>query len=241
MSLLACQHNARPAMIGFRSRKNRRRRFALIPAPVLQLEDRQLLSTFNVTSTADDGSTGTLRWAINQVNSDTGPFPDTIDFNIAGTGPFTIQPTSALPTIANPVIINGYSQPDSSANTLAQGDNALILISLNGTNTSSSDGLVIAGGSSVVEGLAISNFSNAVHLETSGGDSVTGNFIGTDPTGETGQSVSVGVFVDNVANNTIGGTTPGARNVISDGSNEDIELSGSSAYGQPRRRQLHRH
>ena len=106
MSLLACQHNARPAMIGFRSRKNRRRRCALIPAPLLQLEDRQLLSTFNVTSTADDGSTGTLRWAINQVNSDTGPFPDTIDFNIAGTGPFagTIQPTSRRfpPTIANP-------------------------------------------------------------------------------------------------------------------------------------------
>ena len=39
--------------------------------PVLVvLEDRRLLSTFNVTSTADDG-TGTLRWAIAQANSAT--------------------------------------------------------------------------------------------------------------------------------------------------------------------------
>jgi hypothetical protein len=34
----------------------------------LALEGRTLLSTFTVNSTADDGSTGTLRWAINQAN-----------------------------------------------------------------------------------------------------------------------------------------------------------------------------
>ena len=42
---------------------------------------------------------------------------DTIDFHIPGTGPFTISPTSALPTITHPVLIDGYSQPDSSPNT----------------------------------------------------------------------------------------------------------------------------
>ena len=88
----------------------------LVPTPLLRLEDRQLLSSFTVTRTGIDGSTGTLLWAINQVNADTGPFPDTIDFNIPGTGPFTIQPDEQLPTINNPVIINGYSEPDSSPN-----------------------------------------------------------------------------------------------------------------------------
>jgi Bacterial Ig-like domain (group 3)/Right handed beta helix region len=40
---------------------------------LLRLENRQLLSTFDVTSTADDGSTGTLRWAVQGANADTSP------------------------------------------------------------------------------------------------------------------------------------------------------------------------
>ena len=228
--------NARQATNKTRSRKSRRRRLALIPDALLRLEDRQLLSTFTVTSTGIDGSTGTLLWAINQVNADTGPFPDTIDFDISGTGPFTISPTSALPTINNPVVVNGYSQPGSSENTLTQGDNAVIMIALNGSNTSSSDGLAIAGGNSVVEGLAIGNFGNAVHIETNGGDLVTGNFIGTDATGENSQAVAIGVFVDNVAGNTIGGSTPAARNIIADGTtagnvSAGVNLSGTNATG----------
>ena len=53
----------------------------------MALEDRRLLSTFTVTSTADDGSTGTLRWAVAQANSDTSP--STIDIEL-GTAPATI-------------------------------------------------------------------------------------------------------------------------------------------------------
>src|SRR3954464_1466439 len=69
----------------------RRQRRRLRPT-LLALEDRQLLSTFTVNSTADDGSTGTLRWAIDQANSaggdetiafDSGVFatPQTITLN----------------------------------------------------------------------------------------------------------------------------------------------------------------
>jgi hypothetical protein len=36
---------------------------------VLALEDRRLLSTFTVTSTLDNGSVGSLRWAVGQANS----------------------------------------------------------------------------------------------------------------------------------------------------------------------------
>jgi fibronectin-binding autotransporter adhesin len=46
---------------------------------LLALEDRRLLSTWTVTSTLDDGSTGTLRWAIGQANSAGGA--ETINFD----------------------------------------------------------------------------------------------------------------------------------------------------------------
>ena len=56
------------------ARKRRRMRPTL-----LALEDRTLLSTFTVNSTLDDGSVGTLRWAVGQANSAGGT--ETIDFD----------------------------------------------------------------------------------------------------------------------------------------------------------------
>ena len=57
----------------------------LNPSPLLRLEDRQLLSnTFTVTSAVNDGSMGSLNWAIEQVNGDTtdsASSPDVIDFD----------------------------------------------------------------------------------------------------------------------------------------------------------------
>ena len=70
-------------------RRSRRLTRRLTPE-VLSLEHRRLLSTFDVTSTADDGSTGTLRWAIAQANAATSP--STIDFQLAST-PATITLT----------------------------------------------------------------------------------------------------------------------------------------------------
>ncbi len=46
---------------------------------LLQLEERRLLATYTVTSTADDGSPGTLRTVIAEANSNLGP--NTIDFD----------------------------------------------------------------------------------------------------------------------------------------------------------------
>lgn len=67
--------------------------------------------TLIVTNTLDDGSPGSLPWAINIANSDPSSMPVTIDFDISGSGPFVIQPTTPLPAITHAVIINGYSQP----------------------------------------------------------------------------------------------------------------------------------
>jgi len=62
------------------------------------LEDRQLLSMFPVTSTADDGSTGTLRWAVAGANADTSP--STIVFNL-GTAAATITLTQGQLELSN--------------------------------------------------------------------------------------------------------------------------------------------
>src|SRR5437879_13907421 len=90
-------------------------------------------ATFTVTSTADSG-VGTLRNAITLAN--TTPGADTIAFNISGAGVHTITPLTPLPNITEAVTIDGYTQPGSSVNTLASGDNAVLKIELNGDRKS---------------------------------------------------------------------------------------------------------
>src|SRR5213592_598074 len=85
-------------------------------------------ATFTVINT-DDAGAGSLRQAIVDANNQAGA--DTIAFNIPGTGVHTISPATELPAITDPVIIDGYSQPGSSANTLAVGDNAVLRIEIN--------------------------------------------------------------------------------------------------------------
>src|SRR4051794_39013166 len=72
------------------------------------LEQRNLLATFTVTNVANAG-TGSLRNAIIASN-DTGG-PDTIAFNIAGTGVHTIFLSTALPSLTDQVTIDGTTQP----------------------------------------------------------------------------------------------------------------------------------
>src|SRR5262249_29821477 len=67
---------------------------------------------FLVTNTNDSG-TGSLRQAILDANATTNLAggPDVIQFNISGSGVQTISPSSQLPTITDPVLIDGYTQP----------------------------------------------------------------------------------------------------------------------------------
>lgn len=64
--------------------------------------------TYTVTSTADDGSAGTLRWAIGQANANNGA--DTIAFDL--TYPATITLTSELPAIDDDLLIDGPGADD---------------------------------------------------------------------------------------------------------------------------------
>src|SRR5882672_2237660 len=63
-------------------------------------------ATFTVTSTRDAG-TGTLRDALTRANTNGGP--DVIQFAIGGSGVHTIQVSSPLPAVTDPVVIDGAS------------------------------------------------------------------------------------------------------------------------------------
>jgi hypothetical protein len=146
----------------------------------------------------------------------------------------TIQPASALPEVTDPVIIDGYTQPGSSPNTLAKGDNATLEIELDGSSLNPDSGIIgllISAGGSTVRGLVINRFPDAgIELSGNGGNVIEGNFIGTDVTGTTALgNFRAGVYQDSHGNQ-VGGTTPDARNVIS-GNNGDGVFIADSATG----------
>lgn len=226
-------HERRP-----RTSSNRKRR-----ATIELLEGRALLSTtYTVTRGADDSNTGSLRWAINQVNADltdSPASPDHIEFNIptsdpsynASTGVWTLSiGTTALPQVGGSAVIDGYTQPGASPNTADTTDNAVIKIAIEGAGQSS-DGLNVVGNNSVIRGLEIGGFSGAaLHVITErGGNLVEGNFLGFGPLGPT-ESDYQSLLVEGPGN-TIGGTTPAARNVIGPAKYQDLAIGAYATTG----------
>ncbi len=176
--------------------RSRRRRLSRARA-FDRLEDRTMLSTMLV-STIDDSGAGSLRQAIIDVNNDlANPSADTIAFAIPGASVHTIQPLSQLPNVTHPVFIDGYTQPGSSQNTLATGDNAVLTIELDGSQAGYSIGLLIDGGQSTVRGLVVNRFaSQGIAFDSSGsGNILEGDFVGTDPTGTIAEGNGLGVNV----------------------------------------------
>ena len=179
-----------------------RRRTRTPARPQVELMERRLLpTTINVTGTGDSIATDgvvTLREAITAANTNaaSGDAPagtlglDTIDFAIPGSGVQTITLLSALPSITDKVSIDGTTQPGSSANTVAVGDNAVLNVEIDGGNiVQNFAGLQLnAGGSgSTIRGLVINRFvapgSAAIQLFNSNGNTLVGNFLGTNAAG----------------------------------------------------------
>jgi hypothetical protein len=186
----------------------------------------------------------TLRAAIEQANTNNNPTEvDRINFAIPGTGVHTIAPNSPLPDITEPVIINGYSQPGSSPNTLAKGTNAKLLVQIDGTNVSTlgnQGGLTVSASNSVIKGLVINRVQNSDAIDIApqtSADVVTnvrieGNFLGTDPSGTLDRgNGDGGVYLFATSNNTIGGTSRASRNLISGNSLPGVLLEGAGFAG----------
>lgn len=187
---------------------------------------------FTVINTNDSGA-GSLRQAITDANGMGG---GTINFNIPGSGVHTISPLSAFPTITQTVVIDGYTQPGSSANTNppTQPINAVILIELSGTMAGNVAGLTINANDCTVRGLVINSFQHDGIDICTDFNTIGGNFIGTNPAGTAalpnGSEGNGGVilgFCGTFSNNTIGGTTPLARNLISGNIGAGVSMAGT--------------
>jgi hypothetical protein len=177
-------------------------------------------ATYVVTNTSDSGA-GSLRQAILSANLTTN-VPDAIHFNIPGAGPHTISPLTPLPELTDPLVIDGYSQPGASSNTLANGDNAMLQLVVR-------EKLVIDTTNSTVRGLAIRQIQVGATSGPKGSNVIEGCFIGLDATGTNSlASPGFGVFVQ-TPNNRVGGTTPAARNLISGKGATGIEIFESFA------------
>ena len=95
---------------------------------------------------------------------------------------------------------------------------------IGGTTAASRD--VISGNSGV--GIIVTGYENSTT-----GNLIEGNFIGTDATGTEALPNSDGVDVSVALNTTIGGTAPGAGNVISGNAGPGIILDDENGYAGP--------
>ncbi|HEV2946620.1 MAG TPA: FG-GAP-like repeat-containing protein [Gemmataceae bacterium] len=184
------------------------------------LEERELLATLLVINTNDSG-VGSLRQAILDSNASVG-VTDTINFAIAGMVVPSIALTSALPTITDPVVIDGTSEP------------TVGLVELNGTGAgANANGLDVQAGSTALKGLVINRFGgHGIVLETKGSDIVQGCFVGTNTSGTAASANGLnGVWINGTSGNIIGGTTAGAGNVISGNGGDGVLVQGGAATG----------
>ena len=159
-----------------------------------------LLATFLVTTTADSGSSPlSLRQAI--IDSNATPGLNTIDFSI-GSGAQTISLLSALPSITDPVNIDGTTQP---------GYSGTPLIDIDGTSAGAgTNGLVLATGSdgSTICALVINNFAGTGITIATTDNTIASSFIGTNAAGTAaGSTAMAGGISITGASNTIGGAT----------------------------------
>ncbi|MCI0390612.1 MAG: FG-GAP-like repeat-containing protein [Acidobacteria bacterium] len=161
----------------------------------------------------------TLRAAIQEANAS--PGPDAINFNIPTDVPKTIRPSASpspalIPDITSPVTIDATTQPGFAGAPIIELSGELLV-------PGSFNGLTIRANDCVVRGLVINRFSGDGIIVAGDGNTIEGNFIGTDVTGTLDRGnefngVRVTLLSDfntRASNNRIGGTTAAARNVIS--------------------------
>ncbi|MEM7249513.1 MAG: right-handed parallel beta-helix repeat-containing protein, partial [Acidobacteriota bacterium] len=158
----------------------------------------------------------TLRAALEEANRR--PGPDTVLFALDPGGGFIIRPGSELPTIDDPVTIDGTSQP---------GHAGTPLIELDGSAaTGFPHGFRITGGNTRLESLSIHSFRNSsIRLSSRGGNEVVGCLIGARPNGSTPGSGLNGIYVFESPGNRI------IDNLIANSTSHGVHVSGLGSGG----------
>src|SRR5208337_918772 len=201
MNLLASRHERRRG----RERDAARRRLRLRPT-VLTLEGRTLLSTtWTVTQFGpDDGSTGTLSWAVGKANADHGG--DTIQFDS------TVFSTPRTITLSGTQLeLSGTTAPTTitgpAGGVTVSGNNASRVFQVDANVTASISGLTITGGKTSGNGGGL--FNNGTTTLTN--CTVSGNSATTDDGGLLNNGYTATLTNTIVAGNTSGGSPSDIR------------------------------
>jgi uncharacterized repeat protein (TIGR01451 family) len=225
-------------------------------SPIFRTKVGQGAVTFTVTNTNDSGP-GSLRQAImdSEAQGATLALPNHIVFAIpetdsgkdAASGAFILRPLSPLPPIFTPTVVDGYTEPGASANTnpIDQADNAHIRIVVDGSLAGRpANGFIVYANNCVFRGLAINRFITKLQRGTTqnllldgagiflfgNNATIAGCFIGTDATG----TIAEGNEVQGIAlfsySNTIGGTSPADRNLISGNGGDGVGIASGLPY-----------
>src|SRR5262249_51547387 len=128
-----------------------------------------------------------------------------------------------------------YTQSGATANTNppTMGLNTVLTIQLSGAMAppmSNFSGLIINANNCTVRGLVINSFQHDAIDVNSNGNTITGNFIGTNTAGTASlpngtNGLGAVILVSGSSNNTVGGTTPAARNLISGNIGEGVDMA----------------
>ena len=177
----------------------------------------------------DVGDNCTLRAAIEEINLSASG--GTISFAIPGSGSHEIDVGgSPLPPIEKPVVIDGTTEIDFENGPVCScepPDPGHLAIYVRGEG--GGDGLILDPGSdgSTIRGLAIGGFDSAGLTVESDGNTIVGNYIGTQADGLAIVGNGEGVVLHGEGNR-LGGPTAADRNVIAANSGAAVSVSGGA-------------
>ncbi|MFZ0544834.1 MAG: CSLREA domain-containing protein, partial [Candidatus Promineifilaceae bacterium] len=205
----------------------------LASAETTHIEQGAVSATYTVNSTddVDDGSCNgshcSFREAINAANSHAGLDTILFDFNSAS----AILPSSALPTITDPVTIDAVAL--TGANCATATDDSDLRVTLSGFLAGNVSGLTLDAGSdgSTIKGLAIVNYEAfGIIVRQSSDQIIRCNHIGIDIHGNVALSNDLsGISID-ADNVTVGGDSIEDRNVISGNGQTGVLLEANSDF-----------
>jgi trimeric autotransporter adhesin len=192
-------------------------------------------SNLTVTNTLDSGA-GSLRQALLDANSSPN-IAKSIKFDIRGAGnvplcPAVIALASVLPEVAATMLIDGYTQPTSSANTDATAFNAHLCVLLKPASGSLSTAFRVPAGAAgnpslTLRGLGLGGFGQPVQILGGSDHQISGNQFGGVISGVAlpGAGLSAITFgVNAVGNLIVGGQNLADRNVIGDAGFNGISI-----------------
>ena len=197
---------------------------ALSPDAIAQLSQRTfIVASTNNSVTTCAGNDCTLKTAIEQANaSPNGQLHDRIHFNLPAGD--VIRPTAELPTITDPVTIDGLTQPGASCSAWPP----TIKVALSGSQAGfGASGLIIASDNVTVRGLAIRRFSGiGLYIRAASDGLIECNIVGTDLAGIAAANGS-GIRIDSRSSTATQNQL--VRNLISGNTDSGVELLSASA------------